>query len=126
MYINLLFSHVFSDSSSSIQIITGKSSVITNFQEYIWCSFSCKHDDIFIGCIYRSPFSEYINDLNLCDMLTEILADNFKDCITVCDFNFSSIDWKLKATIRRSIPADILADLFLEQLINKLIRIRKE
>ena len=101
---------------------------VSDFDEYIWCSITCKNDSFLLGCIYRSPSSEVDNDIKLCSMIRKILDKNYKDTVIVGDFNFGCIDWNLRSTTSRSIAADLfldtIGDLFLEQLVSEPTRVR--
>lgn len=65
-----------------------------DFQESIWCRVKLRNSDsLIIGCIYRSPSSDSVNNDKLNMLLKKVIDFNDSHILIVGDFNYKDIDW---------------------------------
>jgi len=101
------------------------------FSEYLFIKINCDnaHNNLIIGCVYRSPGSSVTNDEYLCELLTNIFSvHNNSSVIVMGDFNYPSIDWDHWISTDNSRSAnmflDTLKDNFVIQNVTKATRAR--
>ena len=64
------------------------------FNESIWCEIEImKHEKLLVGCIYRSPNSNFENDQQLRTLLTASVATDHAQTLIMGDFNCPEINW---------------------------------
>ena len=67
----------------------------SSFNESVWVSINLQtNESILIGCIYRSPNSNDLNNSQLLELINEVSNSKFSKIIIMGDFNFPNIDWK--------------------------------
>ena len=68
-----------------------------SFAESCWCEIRLGNSDkLLVGCVYRSPNSDIVNNTTLCATcsLRKICEDNSFSHLLICgDFNLPDIDW---------------------------------
>ena len=70
------------------------------YEDSVWCSIGLGHQDkLILGCIYRSPNSTDVNNLNLKHLLKSLSDVRASHKVVMGDFNHPEIDW-LKETSR--------------------------
>ena len=103
----------------------------TNFNDNVWVKLKTYDNlGILLGCIYRSPNSNQVNNTALPEMLQEACQFGTNATVIMGDFNYKEIDWD-NGTVHAldSHPAsklyDKINDLFLHQLITTPTRYRE-
>ena len=97
---------------------TGLATIDLNeYEEVVLVTVKLQNQDsLLIGCIYRSPSSDDINNAKLIKMLEQISSRAFSHLLIVGDFNCKEINWELMTTT--CIPSSCQAQLV--QTINTL------
>ena len=97
---------------------TGLATIDLNeYEEVVLVTVKLQNQDsLLIGCIYRSPSSDDINNAKLIKMLEQIRSRAFSHLLIVGDFNCKEINWELMTTT--CIPSSCQAQLV--QTINTL------
>jgi hypothetical protein len=80
------------------KLLQASPSEVTNlcdFDENIWCEINLAGSDrLLIGCIYRSPNSDMINNAKLVSCLRKVCSEKKYTHLLLCgDFNIPEINW---------------------------------
>ena len=103
------------------------------YQEGIWCSFNSKENfKILIGCLYRSPNSNNLNNHLLNELLKSEEISKYKKVCIVGDFNYPKLKWDGTDLFnqeednenKENIFVECLRDAFLIQNVKKPTRNR--
>ena len=66
----------------------------SEFKEHVWCNLRISEStNIVVGAMYRSPYGQRENTIQLVNLLLEISARRFSHSVIMGDFNFKEIDW---------------------------------
>ena len=81
--------------SAHLQAAPFESPVTTGFDESCWVEVKLKDKDkLLIGCVYRSPNGDIVNNAKLMSSLKSICARKEFTHVLICgDFNIPDIDW---------------------------------
>ena len=108
-----------------------KVEIQSDFNDSLWVKIYQKNGcSLIVGCIYRSPNSEVINNENLLKLLQKAADICATNRIIVGDFNYKEIDWVNNVVhASNSHPAakmyDKINDLFWNQLVTNPTRFRE-
>ena len=65
------------------------------YRDHVWCAVRLNnHDELLVGCIYRSPNSNSASNEHLNEILKESSMMNVSHVLLMGDFNYPQINWE--------------------------------
>ncbi|KAJ3644167.1 hypothetical protein Zmor_026839 [Zophobas morio] len=100
----------------------------TSNVESLFLKVTGKSLSIVLGCVYRTPSSDFDSNLELFNALT-VLANDYNNLLICGDFNMPELDWPLvcSGSLNRSsqLLVDLISDSHLYQMVSEPTRYRK-
>ncbi|KAJ3656547.1 hypothetical protein Zmor_015618 [Zophobas morio] len=100
----------------------------TSNVESLFLKVTGKSLSIVLGCVYRTPSSDFDSDLELFNALT-VLANDYNNLLICGDFNMPELNWPLvcSGSLNRSsqLLVDLISDSHLYQMVSEPTRYRK-
>ena len=111
-------------------MISSKLEIISSFQESLWINIDLiNKESLIIGCIYRSPSSDDVNNDYLFELMKHFTRNTSNQVLLLGDFNYPLIDWESSVALtgikgKEHKFIEVLRDCFLFQKCTEPTRLR--